>query len=179
MQDSDQLTSQKTGQTPDQSQGEQNPSMDTEAKPAAPSYSGYMVHPDGSRLSVHDKWAYYQQFPETYFSTTQSIDRLAVYKDRVQAAGLQRDEARAQAVQQGEPAHGCINRYVVKSCPECHGVNSAYVDLVFQLGTEANRLASSRFNNKSRACDRCGNTGRVEEPCARCVADREQSAGRT
>ena len=96
-------------------------------------YPGWIVNPNGSKLFVLDKVAYFQQHPKTYWETVKSIESLDYLKDQAKATEDKRERERAESKKMPPrqdskfETHECTAGQVLRTCDKCNGVNHALV----------------------------------------------------
>ena len=77
---------------------------------------GYVVTPSGARKWVPDKWAYFQEHPESFQRTLDDIKA-------VNAAAEARDTVQTQpqrvSTEKSSP-DCCVDKWVLKACEECN-----------------------------------------------------------
>ena len=93
-------------------------------------FPGYVVNPDGSKMFVEDKWAYFHQHPESHFSTKASIENLQSFRKQAYAvleAPIKNYGAEATPTKDVSFDHYCVRGRTVRMCEKCKGVTPAYV----------------------------------------------------
>ena len=80
---------------------------------------GFVITPGGSKKQVPDKWAYFQEHPESYQPTQDDIEAKAAIKAASEANEAQQIEKQRADTEKAFSVC-CVNKWVLTACKQCN-----------------------------------------------------------